>query len=558
MGGRYETLFQLARGGMATVYVGTVRGAFGFRQLVAIKRPHDHLLSDPDYKRDLLTEARLASLIHHANVVDVRDVESVDQHVSLVMDYVEGASLGELIHNGVSGGPRVTPAIAVRIILDACAGLHAAHELVDERGRAVQLVHRDISPQNLLVGLDGTTRVADFGVAKVERKGGGTTDGHLKGKLAYMAPEYLRGQPIDRRFDVFGMGIVLWEGLTGKRLFRGEHEADTMRRVLDHSAPLVSSIVPELGTALDAVVETALAKPVEHRFQNAAAMASALEASARDAGIVASHREVAELVRASVGAKLEERRALIRQHMANESSVLSSEGDRAVDTRLPDTVAATTAPAATIPEAAATLASPQAPAAGTLRSADAVVLPASAVSSFEPTRTSAAPQTVMPVSSTQRDVGMPATLAMPVAMPVEPTADLPMSLPTSSAGALPVSSSPLRWLVPLGLVVLVGGGAAAVLRSQASHAPTGAAVSADAPVLPASATSVPAAAPSADPAPPVLAAPSAAVSARPAASSAATPASHGTTKPRTAPTHKPAPSTTNKASTDPPPNPYAN
>src|SRR5512140_3573707 len=111
MGGRYETLFQLARGGMATVYVGTVRGALGFRQIVAIKRPHAHLLQDPDYKNELLTEARLASLIHHANVVDVRDVEAEGDEVSLVMDYVEGASLGELVQNGLSGGPKVTPAV---------------------------------------------------------------------------------------------------------------------------------------------------------------------------------------------------------------------------------------------------------------------------------------------------------------------------------------------------------------------------------------------------------------------------------------------------------------
>ena len=575
MGGRYETLFQLARGGMATVYVGTVRGAFGFRQLVAIKRPHDHLLSDPDYKRDLLTEARLASLIHHANVVDVRDVESVDQHVSLVMDYVEGASLGELIQNGVSGGPRVTPALAVRIILDACAGLHAAHELVDERGRPVQLVHRDISPQNLLVGVDGTTRVADFGVAKVERKGGGTTDGHLKGKLAYMAPEYLRGQPIDRRFDVFGMGIVLWEGLTGKRLFRGEHEADTMRRVLDLSAPLVSSVAPEIGTAFDAVVDTALAKPIEHRFQNASAMASALEASAREAGLVASHRDVAELVRASVGAKLEERRALIRQHMANETSVLSSEwsgakrsgtmlgdGERAADTRVPDTVAASAA-ADTVPEAASTLASPQVPTPGTLRSADAVVLPSSPSLPFETTRSSAAPQTVMPVSTLRDAAAAPAVVppSVPVSlpMPVEPTADLPMSLPTSSAGSVPVTSSPLRWLVPLGLVVVVGGAAAAVLRSQASRvSPTGA-TSPDAPApsaLSAASTSASVAPPAADP--PPAAAPSASQALAASARVPASAAPHATGKPRAAPTHKPAASGTNKPSSDPPPNPYAN
>jgi eukaryotic-like serine/threonine-protein kinase len=256
---RYETLFRLAAGGMATVYVGTVRGALGFRQLVAIKKPHPHLLRSSDFRRELVTEARLASLLHHAHVVDVRDVEATDDGVSLIMDYVEGASLGELLQIASAGGPSVTADVAVRIVLDACTGLQAAHELCDERGRPLNLVHRDISPQNLLVGVDGVTRVADFGVAKFDRKSGqSTTDGNLKGKLAYMAPEYLRAEGVDRRLDIFAMGVVLWEALTGQRLFRGQHEADTLQRVLQHSAPPVSTIVPALGTGFDAIVDTAL------------------------------------------------------------------------------------------------------------------------------------------------------------------------------------------------------------------------------------------------------------------------------------------------------------
>jgi hypothetical protein len=322
---RYETLFRLAVGGMATVYVGTVRGALGFRQLVAIKKPHAHLLHSPEFRQAFLTEARLASLLHHANVVDVRDVEATQDEVNLIMDYVEGASLGDLLQAASIGGPLVAPSVAVRIVLDACAGLHAAHELTDERGRPLNLVHRDISPQNLLVGLDGVTRVADFGVAKFSRKAGqSTTDGNLKGKLAYMAPEYLRAQGVDRRLDVFAMGVVLWEALTGQRLFRGQSEADTLQRVLEHSAPPVSSIVPAAGTSFDAIVDTALAKLRDQRFDNAEAMATALESSARGAGLLAGHRDVAELVRRSVGQLLDERRTLIRSRLAHEPSVVSA------------------------------------------------------------------------------------------------------------------------------------------------------------------------------------------------------------------------------------------
>jgi eukaryotic-like serine/threonine-protein kinase len=325
---RYETLFKLAAGGMATVYVGTARGAFGFRQIVAIKKPHAHLLADPEFKKSLLREARLASLIHHANVVDVRDVEANDDDVSLVMDYVEGATLSELIQVQSSGGAAIPAGVAVRIILDACAGLHAAHEQTDERGRPLRLVHRDISPHNLLVGVDGLTRVADFGVAKFKRTEGATTiAGVLKGKLAYMAPEYVKGEGIDRRLDVFAMGVVLWEALTCERLFRGAHEADTLEKLLSREIPSVSKFVPTLGTAFDAIVATALARAPDQRFDNASAMAAALESSARTAGLLVGQREVAELVKSAVGPKLEERRALIRGRLANEPSVASVQYD---------------------------------------------------------------------------------------------------------------------------------------------------------------------------------------------------------------------------------------
>ena len=173
----------------------------------------------------------------------------------------------------------------MRIALDALAGLHAAHELVDERGRHVGLVHRDISPQNILVGVDGLARVADFGIAKFSNKKSETSEGSLKGKLAYMAPEYLRGESIDRRFDVFAVGIVLWESLAGKRLFRGANEAETVRLLLDHQPASLASVAPA-AAALDGVVMTALARALDERFQNAQAMAAALETTALAAGLV--------------------------------------------------------------------------------------------------------------------------------------------------------------------------------------------------------------------------------------------------------------------------------
>jgi serine/threonine-protein kinase len=325
-GSRYDTIIKLAAGGMATVWVGTVRGALGFRQLVAIKKPHPHLLDDPSFRSELVAEARLASMIHHANVVDVRDVEIEGTSISLVMDYIEGASLGEVLVAASRRGERVAPRVCVRIALDALAGLHAAHELVDERGRPVGLVHRDVSPQNVIVGTDGNARVADFGVAKFARKNmQSTSEGSLKGKLAYMAPEYVKGQTIDRRFDVFAMGVVLWEAVCGKRCFRGENEAETMSRVLTHEPEAVSKTAPA-AAALDPVISCALAKSRDERFQNAAAMAAALEAAAGAAGLLGSHSEVAAALKELMGDAIEERRALVRSKLANEPSVASLMG----------------------------------------------------------------------------------------------------------------------------------------------------------------------------------------------------------------------------------------
>ena len=342
---RYDTILKLASGGMATVWIGTVRGALGFRQLVAIKKPHPHLLGDERFRSEIVAEARLASMIHHANVVDVRDVEIDGDSISLVMDYIEGASLGELIIAAAATGKPLPARVAVRIAVDTLAGLHAAHELVDERDRPVGLVHRDVSPQNILVGVDGIARVADFGVAKFARKNmASTSDGSLKGKLAYMAPEYLRGEAIDRRFDVFALGVVLWEALTGERCFRRTNEAETLQALLSHEPAPISQMAPELGTALDGILACALAKARDDRFQNAAAMAAALESTAGAAQLIAGHVEVAATVKALAGRAIDERRALVRAKLANEPSVASLLGVPAIAKDLAKPIPVRTAP----------------------------------------------------------------------------------------------------------------------------------------------------------------------------------------------------------------------
>jgi serine/threonine protein kinase len=322
---------------MATVFLGALEGDLGFRQVVAIKRPHPHLLEDHAFRDALLREARLAAGIHHANVVDVRDVEAVGDAVQLVMDYIEGASLGELVAALAREGKTLPPGIALRIVLDACAGLHAAHEMVDDDGAALGLVHRDVSPQNVLVGVDGIARVTDFGIAKcIEASDPGTSRETLKGKAGYMAPEYVRGKPVDRRADVFALGVVAWEALCGKRLFRGQSDAETLERVLSTEAPVVSATAPDLA-AFDAPVARALAKDPADRFATTEELGRVLAEAAAPGAFVASAPEVGRFVRDVFGGRLDERRRTLRDARgAATSTPPPPPGPRRLEVAAPD------------------------------------------------------------------------------------------------------------------------------------------------------------------------------------------------------------------------------
>jgi eukaryotic-like serine/threonine-protein kinase len=312
---RYELLAKIASGGMATVYVGRLRGSGGFSRTVAIKRAHPHLLADPTYRTMLVEEARVAAKLHHPNVVAVLDVEELAGELSLVMDYVEGTSLFDLIEAGHAAQRPLPPRIAVRVSLDACAGLHAAHTLCDEDGRPLELVHRDVSPHNILVGVDGVARLSDFGIAK-SVEGAATTTGVLKGKLGYMAPEYLEQTRLDGRSDVFSLGVVVWEALADQKLFRGASELETFKKVIATEVPAISSVAPWVNTRFDDLLATVLARSPDDRFQTAQAFGTALETAARRYDMIASASEVGAYVRDLCGAALADRRAEIRARAA--------------------------------------------------------------------------------------------------------------------------------------------------------------------------------------------------------------------------------------------------
>jgi len=304
---RYEPVQSIATGGMAEIFLGTTDAHETLRPLVAIKRPHPHLLRDRAFRESLLQEARIAARIHHANVVAVRDVIEDGDRVELVMDYVEGVSLAQLLEKGIAAN------VAIRVVLDACAGLHAAHELTDDEGKPLAIVHRDVSPHNILVGLDGVARVTDFGVAKsMESRARATTEGALKGKVAYMAPEYIDGRPIDRRADVFALGVVLWEALANDRLFKGRNDAEILTKVASARIPRLREVAPELADNLDPVLGRALERVPEGRWPSARAFGSALEEAARPA-LIASYDEVGAVVRELAGDELAARRKAVRE-----------------------------------------------------------------------------------------------------------------------------------------------------------------------------------------------------------------------------------------------------
>ncbi len=313
---RYELIAEIATGGMATVYLGRILGVGGFERFVAIKRLHPHLGADESFVKMFLDEARLVANIRHQHVVPVLEVGAGHDGYYLVMEYVEGETLGALLARSAQMHQRVPAKVAIRIVLDTLAGLHAAHELVDPNGEPVGLVHRDVSPQNILIDVHGVSRIADFGVAHATSRLGSTRAGQLKGKVAYMAPEQARGDLVTRRADVFAAGIVLWETLCMKRLFLAENEAVTLNRLIFEPIPKLRAGNPAMPASLEKVLERALDRNVEGRFESAAEFASALESASRAARMLVDTSDVKAWLAEAIGAQIEERRSAIRAHLA--------------------------------------------------------------------------------------------------------------------------------------------------------------------------------------------------------------------------------------------------
>jgi serine/threonine-protein kinase len=316
--GRYELLIPVAYGGMARVWAARQQGQRGFQKTVAIKTILPHLAHNPEFERMFLDEARIASGVHHPNVTEIYELGEEGHVLYLAMEWVNGDSLVHVLKGMVS--KQVQPIdvrIAARIVADACAGLHAAHELTDDDGKLLNVVHRDVSPHNIMVSLEGTVKVTDFGVAKAYGQSHqATMAGQVKGKVAYMAPEHIGGTTFDRRADIFAMGCVLYETTTGALPFKGGNDPQTMQAVLKGTYEPPSKLVKGYPPELASIIDRALAPEPRNRFATAERMRVALEEWLAKSGTVVTATQVGSLVRQRLGAELDKRRDHVKGAIA--------------------------------------------------------------------------------------------------------------------------------------------------------------------------------------------------------------------------------------------------
>jgi TonB family protein len=276
--GKYELLSRLAGGGMAELFLARTRSIRGFEKHLVIKRILRSRTDDPGFVRMLLDEARVAATLDHPNIVQVYDVGHVDGEFYIAMEHIVGHDVGEILRASQRldhGPPPLGQALA--IIAGACAGLHYAHGKADFEGRPLGIVHRDVTPQNLMVTFEGAVKVVDFGIAKAASREVETVAGTLKGKIGYMAPEQCRGLPVDRRADVFALGVLLYEMATATRLYKEASEFETLKKIVDGPVPSLLAADPRLPPALDAIVQRCLAKEPEQRFASARELHAAVD-----------------------------------------------------------------------------------------------------------------------------------------------------------------------------------------------------------------------------------------------------------------------------------------
>lgn len=321
--GRYQLRYEVARGGMAAVFLAQLSSSAGFEKWVAIKTIHPHVASDARFVKMFLDEARLAARIDHPNVATVFDFGEDSGVYYLAMEYLHGEPLSEVARAAWRGGS-FPIAAAAKIIAETARGLHAAHELRAVDGGLAGVVHRDVSPQNIFVLFNGVSKIVDFGIARSnEQRGDITGTGEIKGKLAYMSPEQMSQGFVDRRTDVWALGVVLWELLAGRRLFKRDTDARTMMAVINDPIPSIETLRADCPDGLREIVHTALQRAPNGRYSDAARMAHALERFLAQGGTPMGPAEVERFMRGLFAIQIDQRQLLLAVPI--ESSLESTE-----------------------------------------------------------------------------------------------------------------------------------------------------------------------------------------------------------------------------------------
>ncbi len=309
--GNYELLNLLATGGMAEIYLARQTGVGGFERLVVVKKILPHLARQKRFVQMFFDEARIAAQLSHPNIVQIIEIGQQDDDYFLAMEYLEGESLGYLVREARRQGEYPPVELAAGMISQVCDGLDYAHRFSDNTGRPLNIVHRDVSPHNIIVLFSGGVKLVDFGIAKAASNVHQTHAGTLKGKFAYMSPEQVRGEPLDARSDLFSLGVALWELLCGRRLFKREGEAATMQAVLGEAIPPPAGLRPQVPAELSAVAERALQRDPGLRYQAASEMAAALREYLRQASALAGPAEISAWANQVLGQRAGDKRRLL-------------------------------------------------------------------------------------------------------------------------------------------------------------------------------------------------------------------------------------------------------
>jgi serine/threonine-protein kinase len=276
--GKYRLIDRIAVGGMAEIFLAHQVDGEGLETPVVIKRIRPHLSKHSTFVKMFLNEARLAAQLNHPNIVQIHDLGKIGESYFITMEYIFGRDMRRIIPKAEEVGIPFPLVYALRIASDVCAGLHYAHQKVDLYGNPLNIVHRDVTPENIFVAFDGTVKVLDFGIAKATNQVEQTRAGELKGKISYMSPEQCLGKPVDRRSDIFSVGVALYEWLTGFKLFTGESEVVVMRSITEGKIYAPSYFKADIPEPVEAILMKALDKDRERRYQTAAEMRAAIDA----------------------------------------------------------------------------------------------------------------------------------------------------------------------------------------------------------------------------------------------------------------------------------------